>query len=73
LQTPEPSAFHQPAGTVPDGHTFSPYIEQQNSVYPSQHRSPQLQLWPEQEQMAACAVTGRNMKASGATVSAVAA
>jgi hypothetical protein len=34
---------------------------QQNSVYPSQHNAPQSQLDPEQEQIAAYAVTGRVM------------
>jgi hypothetical protein len=53
VQNPEPSAFHHPAAVDPGGQPFSPVRVQQNSVYPSQHRSEQLQEDPEHEQMAA--------------------
>jgi hypothetical protein len=52
-QIPDPSAFHQPAGTVPEGQVLGPNIVQQNSVYPSQHSDPQSHDCPEQVQMAA--------------------
>jgi hypothetical protein len=52
-QTPDPSAFHHPAGMVPLGQTFWPVRVQQNSVQPSQHKAPQSQFDPEHEQIAA--------------------
>ena len=37
----------------PGGHRLAPYMVQQNSVYPSQQRDPQVQDCPEQLQTAA--------------------
>jgi hypothetical protein len=53
-QSLEPEAAHHPAGKLAGGHELEPTLMvQQNSVYPSQHGEPQLQLEPAQLHMAA--------------------
>src|SRR4051812_38637461 len=56
---------------LPGGHELWPVIVQQNSVYPSQHAVPQLQLRPRQVHTAPYALTGRRTKSIGFVVNAV--